>query len=72
MVLDEEQTLLQDNLRRWLRDNLLPVVAEHEAARTFPFEALKDLAGEKAEVAGTLAERDGMKIVTVTGSKAAS
>ena len=36
-----------------------------------PFEALKDLAGEKAEVAGTLAERDGMKIVTVTGSRAA-
>ena len=37
-----------------------------------PFDALKDLAGEKATVSGTLAEKDGMKIVTVLGSKAAS
>ncbi len=37
-----------------------------------PYEALKDLAGEKAEVMGSLAEKDGMKVVTVTGSKAAS
>ncbi len=37
-----------------------------------PFEALKDLAGGQAEVSGKLAEKDGMKIVTVTGSKAAS
>ncbi len=36
-----------------------------------PYEALKDLAGEMAEVTGELSERDGMKIVTVTGSKAA-
>ena len=37
-----------------------------------PYDALKDLAGEKATVMGTLAEKDGMKVVTVTGSKAAS
>ena len=37
-----------------------------------PYESLKDLAGEKAQVSGTLGERDGMKVVTVTGSKAAS
>ncbi len=37
-----------------------------------PYEALKDLAGDNAVVMGKLAERDGMKIVTVTGSKAAS
>ena len=37
-----------------------------------PYDALKDMAGSKAEVMGTLAERDGMKVVTVTGSKAAS
>ena len=36
-----------------------------------PYEALKDLAGSKAVVTGTLAERDGVKVVTVTGSKAA-
>jgi hypothetical protein len=37
-----------------------------------PYAALKDLAGKKAVVSGQLAERDGMKVVTVTGSKAAS
>lgn len=37
-----------------------------------PYAALKDLAGEKAVVSGSLAERGGMKVVTVTGSKAAS
>ena len=37
-----------------------------------PYEALKDLAGETASVSGTLAEKDGMKVVTVTGSQAAS
>ena len=58
MVLDEEQTLLQDNLRRWLRDNLLPVVAEHEAARTFPFEALKDLS-QFGLIGGLAPEADG-------------
>ncbi len=36
-----------------------------------PYEALKDLAGEQAQVTGSLAEKDGMKVVTVTGSKAA-
>ena len=36
-----------------------------------PYEALKDWAGQKVEVTGELAERDGMKVVTVTGSKAA-
>lgn len=36
-----------------------------------PYAALKDLAGEQAEVSGSLAERGGMKVVTVTGSKAA-
>jgi hypothetical protein len=37
-----------------------------------PYEALKEMAGDKAAVSGTLAEKDGMKVVTVTGSKAAS
>ncbi len=49
---------------------LVLLAADHKNGK--PFEALKDLAGEKAEVMGKLAERDGMKIVTVTGSKAAS
>lgn len=48
---------------------LLLLAASHKDGK--PFEALKDLAGEKAAVTGSLAERDGMKIVTVNGSKAA-
>ena len=49
---------------------LVLLAADHKDGK--PYEALKDLAGEKASVSGTLAERDGMKVVTVTGSKAAS
>jgi len=45
------------------------LAADHKNGE--PYEALKDLAGAKAEVTGTLAERDGMKVVTVTGAKAA-
>ncbi len=36
-----------------------------------PFEALKDLAGEKAEVKGTLSERNGMKMLVVKESSKA-
>lgn len=36
-----------------------------------PYEALKDWAGSQVEVTGELAERSGVKVVTVTGSKAA-
>ncbi len=36
-----------------------------------PYEALKDLAGENAEFSGTLSEKDGIKMIVVSGSKAA-
>ena len=36
-----------------------------------PYEALKDWAGEMVEVSGELTERDGLKVVKVTASKAA-
>lgn len=49
---------------------LVLLASDHKDGK--PYEALKELAGEKADVSGKLAERDGMKIVTVTGSKAAS
>ncbi len=49
---------------------LVLLAADHKNGK--PYEALKDLAGENAEVMGTLAEKDGMKVVTVTGSKAVS
>jgi hypothetical protein len=45
------------------------LAADHKNGE--PYEALKDLAGAKAEVTGTLSERDGMKVVTVTAAKAA-
>ncbi len=49
---------------------LVLLAADHKNGA--PYQALKDLAGEKAQVSGKLAEKDGMKIVTVTGSKAAA
>lgn len=45
------------------------LAADHKNGE--PYESLKDMAGSKAEVTGTLAERDGVKVVTVTGAKAA-
>ncbi len=49
---------------------LVLLAADHKDGE--PYEALKDLAGAQAQVSGSLAEKDGMKVVTVTGSKAAS
>lgn len=46
------------------------LAASHENGE--PYEALKDWAGQRAKVTGDLAERDGIKVVTVTGSQAAS
>ncbi len=48
---------------------LVLLSADHKNGQ--PYEELKDLAGEMADVVGTLAEKDGMKMVTVTGAKAA-
>ena len=52
-------------------DGTLVLLAAHSKDKA-PYEALKELAGSKASVTGTLAERDGMKVVTVTGSKKAA
>lgn len=49
--------------------SLVLLTADHKDGSAY--EALKDLAGAQAEVTGTLAEKDGVKVVTVTGSKAA-
>ena len=48
---------------------LVLLTADHKDGA--PYEALKDMAGEQAVVMGTVSERDGMKVVTVTGSEAA-
>ncbi len=49
---------------------LVLLAADHKDGA--PYAALKDMAGGKATVMGMLAEKDGMKVVTVTGSKAAA
>jgi hypothetical protein len=48
---------------------VLLLAASHDDGA--PYQKLKGLAGKKAEVTGTLAEKAGMKMVTVTGSSAA-
>lgn len=45
---------------------VLLLAASHEDGA--PYQKLKELAGQKAEVTGTLAEKDGMKMITVTGT----
>jgi len=49
---------------------LVLLSADHSNGESF--EALKDLAGEKAEVGGVLSEKDGVKMVTVKSSKKAA
>ncbi len=48
---------------------VLLLAADHKDGSAF--EALKDLAGSQVEVTGVLTENAGMKMVTVTGGKAA-
>jgi len=48
---------------------VLVLAASHDNGAAY--EAVKDLAGQNVEVTGNLSERDGMKVVSVTGSKAA-
>lgn len=49
---------------------LVLLAADHKDGAAY--ESLKELAGSDAVVEGTLNEKDGMKIVTVTGAKAAA
>ena len=49
---------------------LVLLAADHKDGSAF--EATKELAGELAEVTGELAEKDGMKVVTVQGVKKAA
>ena len=51
-----------------LTDDGTLVLLAKDSGDDAPYEALKDLAGEKAEVKGTLSERNGMKMVVVKGS----
>ncbi len=58
VVLNEEQALLQTNVRKWLKENVTPRIDAHEAARTFPFEILSDLR-EFGYLGGRIPEADG-------------
>jgi hypothetical protein len=49
---------------------LVLLAADHKNGEAY--ETLKELAGQKAEVSGNLAERNGVNVVTVTESKKAS
>lgn len=50
--------------------DLMLLAADHADGK--PFEAAKEAAGSMAEVSGKLSERNGQKVVTVTGVKPAA
>jgi alkylation response protein AidB-like acyl-CoA dehydrogenase len=56
--LDADQKLLQQNIRRYMQENVSPVILRHEAARTFPFEVLGGLR-DFGYIGGMLPEEDG-------------
>ncbi len=58
VILTDEQTLLQDNIRKYLSDNITPLIDKHEKAQTFPFEILPELA-EFGYIGGKIPEQDG-------------
>lgn len=49
--------------------NVVLLAADHASGEAF--DGLKELAGERAEVSGELAEKGGIKVLTVTSFKAA-
>src|SRR5262249_19615222 len=56
--LNEEQLLLQSNIKRFLSKNVAPLIEKHEAAGTFPFEILSDLS-QFGYLGGRISEEDG-------------
>lgn len=50
-------------------ETVVILAADHQDGAAF--EALKDMAGGQAEVSGTLADKGGVKVLTVTAAKAA-
>jgi len=57
-TLNAEQQLLRDNIRRFMKSEVSPRIAQHDAAHTFPFELLKALA-QFGYIGGRLSEADG-------------
>lgn len=56
--LDEQQIALRDNVRRFMKSEVVPLIGRYEASRTFPFELLPRLA-EFGYLGGLLPESDG-------------
>jgi len=56
--LNEEQLLLQSNIKRFLSENVTPLIDKHEATGTFPFEILSDLS-QFGYLGGRIKEEDG-------------
>lgn len=56
--LSPEQQQLRDNLRRFMKAEVVPLIQRHEAARSFPFELMPRLA-ELGYLGGTLPEAQG-------------
>lgn len=56
--LSPEQQQLRDNLRRFMKAEVVPLIQRHEAARSFPFELMPRLA-ELGYLGGTLSEAQG-------------
>jgi len=57
-TLNADQQLLRDNIRRFMQSEVAPRIAQHDEARTFPFELLKELAAF-GYIGGRLPEADG-------------
>lgn len=53
-----EQTALRDSIRRFMKAEVAPLIREHEAARSFPFELMPRLA-QFGYLGGMLPEADG-------------
>ena len=56
--LNPEQITLRDNIRRFMKAEVVPLIDRHEAERSFPFELLPQLA-QFGYLGGTLSEADG-------------
>lgn len=53
-----DQELLRDSVRRFMKSEVAPLVAKHDAEKTFPFELLKELA-QFGYIGGRLPESEG-------------
>ncbi|MEB3097829.1 acyl-CoA dehydrogenase family protein [Achromobacter sp. D10] len=56
--LTPEQEALRDSIRRFMQAEVVPIVAQHEKARTFPFDLMPKLA-ELGYLGGNLPEEEG-------------